>query len=272
LDWWLITERLSRFDVLLFTLGEVQVSVGTLAKFILSLILIFWVAGRVSYWLSQKLLSRLDVHAGTRAVIGSIVRYLVVILGVTLLLQNIGINLTALSVVAGALAAGIGFGLQNIVSNFISGLIIMLERPITIGDRIEIAGVEGSVSEIGARKTTVVTADNTAILIPNQRFIVDNVVNLAYRKSPIRLRIPVSVAGDTDFERLERVLVSAAREEPAVLKQPAPTILVTNVSGSALGVELGVWHDPLATSRQELSSRLKTGIRAALQANEIKSA
>src|SRR5690606_29541756 len=95
LDWWLFTERLNRFDVLLFTFGDVQVSVGTLVKLILSLILIFWVAGRVSYWLSQKLLSRLDVHAGTRAVIGSIVRYLVVILGVTLLLQNIGINLTA---------------------------------------------------------------------------------------------------------------------------------------------------------------------------------
>jgi small-conductance mechanosensitive channel len=272
LEWWLFAERVKRFDVLLFTLGDVNVTVGTLLKLILSLILLFWFAGRIRYLISQKLLSRLDLHPATREVVGSIVRYLVVILGVTLILQNAGIQLTALGVVAGALAAGVGFGLQNVVSNFISGLIIMFERPIRIGDRIEIGGVEGAVHEIGARKTTVVTADNTAILIPNQRFIVDNVVNLAYTKAAIRLRVPLSVAGETDFEGLQRILVAAASKDPDVLASPPPSTLVTNVTGAALGVELAVWHDPLGTSRQELASRLKTRIRAALQANGIKSA
>ena len=106
--------------------------------------------------------------------------YAVLVIGALLVLENAGINLTTFAVVGSALAVGVGFGLQNIISNFISGLIILLERPIEIGNRIELGGVEGIVQEIGARRTTVITPDQIAILVPNQKFITDNVTNYVY--------------------------------------------------------------------------------------------
>src|SRR5207248_4786455 len=118
----------------------------------------------------------------------------VLVAGFAMILQNAGINLGALTVVAGALGVGVGFGLQNIVSNFISGIIIMLERPIKVGDRVEMAGdIEGTVHEIGARSTLIFTQDQVAILVPNQKFITDTVVNLMHAERPIRLRVTLQV-------------------------------------------------------------------------------
>jgi len=176
-------------DIVLLRLGDGTLTLGTLVKLIILVAALFWFASALRGWLSSRVLRRLPVDEGTRIAIASMLRYLVLILGMVLILQNVGINLSALGVVAGAVGVGVGFGLQNIVSNFISGVIIMLERPIKVGDRIEVGGVEGVVREISARRTTLVTMDNVAILIPNQRFIVENVINSAYLEEPVRLSL-----------------------------------------------------------------------------------
>jgi small-conductance mechanosensitive channel len=258
-------------DRTLFRLGGAEINAGSLLKMVVFGALLWWFAGQARRWFVERDLHRLHMDVGTREAIGQMLRYLVLILGLALMLQNVGINLTALGVVAGALGVGVGFGLQNIISNFISGLIILFERPIKLGDRIEIGNLEGTVREIGARRVTIVTHDNIAILVPNQRFITENVVNLVYTQAPIRLRVPFSVA-PTDAELVTRVVLEAVKEQAQVLQSPPPALLLTSLGGNAMSFELAVWLQGIGPTRQQLGSDLNRAIGRALRANEIRNA
>ena len=268
IDFDLLTRAL---DQPLFRLGDAQLSAGSLLKLVVFAVLLYWFAGQTRRWVVRHESSRLPLDIGTREALGAVLRYLVLILGFALLLQNAGIKLTALSVVAGALGVGVGFGLQNIISNFISGLIILFERPIKTGDRIEIGGLEGTVHEIGARRVTIVTHDNIAILVPNQRFITENVVNLVYTQAPIRLRIAFSVA-PTDADKVADVVLDAVKQQPQVLQTPPPSVLLTSLGGNAMSFELAVWLQGFGPTRQQLSSDLNRAIGRALRAHEIRNA
>ena len=136
-----------------------------------------WVTHRVTRWFVDKVLARRGFDIGMREALGAIVRYGAVTLGTLVILQSAGINLTSLNVLVGAIGVGLGFGLQNIMNNFFSGLIILFERPIKIGDRIEIAGAVGEVRDIAARATTLITDDSVAIVVPNSQFISERVTN-----------------------------------------------------------------------------------------------
>lgn len=244
----------------LFRIGDTPVTVGALIQVIVSAIALVWLSSWLRRWVATRALSHFpSMDLGTREAVASVLRYLVLVLGFALILQNAGIRLTALGVVAGAIGVGVGFGLQNIISNFISGMIIMLERPIKVGDPVELAGVSGVVREIGARRTTIVTPDNVAVLVPNQRFITDNVTNLGYLGRPVRLRLPVELGSDVDLGRLRERLVAAASEHPRVLASPAPELLLTSV-GAKPTAELAVWHAAHEPSRQDLGAALNATI------------
>lgn len=257
-------------DLELLRMGDVAITVGSLLKLVLLVTALFWCAGVMRYWLVHWLLGRFDADKGTRIAIASVLRYLVLVLGMVLILQNVGINLSALGVVAGAVGVGVGFGLQNIVSNFISGLIVMLERPIKVGDRIEVGAIEGVVREISARRTTLVTADNVAVLIPNQRFILENVVNSAYLHEPVRLRVTASLVSETDTALLEGLLLQAAQDHPHVLATPSPQVLLRSLGGAARQVELAVWFWPDALPREQLTSELSIALARAFAANGVR--
>lgn len=263
---------LRSYDVQLFTLGDASITILSLTKVLLLILLLVWTSSRIGRWIVARPLARFGFDTGTREAIGSAIRYVVLIIGLTLILQNAGINLTALSVVAGAIGVGVGFGLQNIVSNFISGLIIMLERPVKVGDRVEVGTLEGTVREIRARRTTVVTNDNVAILIPNQRFITDNVVNLAYLEAPIRLRVAMGVAPGSDSALVARLLLEVAQSRDAILKEPAPQVILSNLGGAVMVFELAVWYAAQAKSRQQMASELNFAISEAFRANQIRTA
>lgn len=263
-------DTLRSYDFTLFHLGEAQITAYSLGKLLLLIVLLFWLAALVRKLTVERALSRTHLDEGTKQSFGSIVRYLVLLFGLMLILQNAGINLTTLSVVAGAVGVGVGFGLQNIVSNFVSGLIVMLERPIKIGDRVELAGgIEGTVREIGARRSTVVTHDHIAILVPNQFFILNNVTNLGYAERHIRLRVPVLVHHASDPAVVEQALLEVARAHPAVLEQPAPQVLRTTLGGGTKGFELGVWHDARGPVRQQLTTDLLRALDDRLRAAGI---
>ncbi len=136
-----------------------------------------WTTRRVTRWLVDRVLARRGFDIGMREALGTIVRYAVISLGALVILQSAGIELTSLNVLLGAVGVGLGFGLQNITSNFFSGLILLFERPIKIGDRVEIAGCVGEVREIAARATTLVTDENVAIIVPNSQFVAERVTN-----------------------------------------------------------------------------------------------
>ncbi|WP_161974689.1 mechanosensitive ion channel family protein [Piscinibacter terrae] len=272
MDWQQLLDHIERFDVHLFTLGGTEITVSSAFKLVAFTLLLVWASRRVRDWTVNRALHRTHLDLGTREAVGSIMRYAVLVVGAMLILQNAGINLSAFSVLAGAVGVGVGFGLQNIISNFVSGLIIMLERPIKIGDRVEVGGIEGVVHEIGPRRTTVVTNDRLAILVPNQRFILDNVVNQVYTEQPIRLRIAVQVASGTDTQVMHDLLVDAANSHPDVLKQPAPEALVTMLGGPATAYELAVWHEARGPRRQQLASDLSYQVAQRLKAHDIKPA
>ncbi len=185
-------------NIPIFSLGEFRLTLWTLLYLLILLVLLLYLSGRMRRWITDRLLARTSIPIGRRQAIATIVHYLVVVVGLLIILQTAGIDLTTLNVLAGAIGIGVGFGLQNIANNFISGLIILFERPIKVGDRIEVGDVEGDVTNIGARSTTVVTNDNISIIIPNAKLISENVINWSHNDNKVRFKIPVSVAYGTD--------------------------------------------------------------------------
>jgi small-conductance mechanosensitive channel len=272
MDWQELLGRIEQYDVHLFTLGGASISVSSAAKLVVLLAALLWVASWMRRWTVERALTRTHLDLGTRQAVGSLVRYAVLVIGVVLILQNAGLNLSALGVLAGAVGVGVGFGLQNVISNFVSGLIIILERPIKVGDRIEVGSVEGEVQDIGARRTTILTEDRTAVLVPNQRFILENVTNQVYEETPIRLRIAVQVQGGTDPELMRTLLCEAANEHASVLRDPAPEALITSLGGVATAYELAVWHEARGPRRKQLASDLSFLVAQRLKAHDIKGA
>jgi small-conductance mechanosensitive channel len=247
-------------EIPIFRLGDSQVTLWLVAYLLVFVVLLFWVAKRLQNLLANKLLVRTKLDAGARHAASTIARYLLLVIGFLIIIQTAGIDLTTFNVLAGALGIGAGFGLQSVVANFFAGLIIMFERPIKIGDRIEVDDVEGDVIEIGARSTVVLTNDNIAIIVPNSKFITENVVNWKYNDDTVRFRIPVSVAYGSDARKVEALLLEVARDEPEVLEQPPPVVRFIDFGDSGLHFELRAWSASLVHRKGRLLSALNFAI------------
>ena len=269
MDYTTLKHAIDAYDYKLFALGQTEITVFTLVKLGISALVLYVVAGRFSRWTLDRLLGHTRMEEGQKLAIIGLVHYSVLIVGAALILQNAGINLTAFALLGSALGVGVGFGLQNIISNFISGLIVLLERPIEIGDRIEVSGVEGVVREVGARRTTVVTPDHIAILVPNQKFITDNVTNYSYLKQSVRLRVPVAIAPGQDVRQVEAMLLAAAKQAP-VLAEPAPQVAMTAMTTTATSLELWAWYDSRTYSHAEILSKAYFAIIETLVHAQVK--
>src|SRR5437667_3002491 len=198
------------------------VTLSLLQIFLLIALLIgvFWLSSRTKRFLFNRFLSKSGIDRALQHAIAQIVGYIVLIVGIFIVLENTGIHLGALTVFAGAVGVGVGFGLQNIASNFISGLVILAERPITIGDRVEVAGIVGRVQQIRARSTVIMTSDNIAMIVPNSKFIDSPVTNWHYGDPRVRFRLPVGVAYRRHLTKVREPPTAAARDHPPT--QPAP--------------------------------------------------
>jgi len=265
----LLDQLKSYFDIPLLTLGTAQVTIKTGIYLIVLSILLFYLSAKLRKWIVEQLLSKTRMDIGARQATASIIRYFVIAIGFIIILQTAGIDLTALNVLAGAVGIGLGFGLQNIVNNFISGLIILFERPIKVGDRIVVGSVEGDVVRIGARSTEVVTNDNITIIVPNAKFITENIINWSHNDRKVRFHIPVSVAYGTDIDLVERLLLEVADSIPDVLKEPPPGIRLMEFGDSGLGFELRVWSTTLIHRKGVLISRLNIAIYKAFAEHGI---
>jgi small-conductance mechanosensitive channel len=257
----LLLERLKAiFNFPLLKLGETEITLWTVAYFLVLLLLLFYLTGKFKKLLTDRLLIRAGLDIGARQAVGSITRYVLMFIGLMVIVQAVGINLTTLNVIAGAVGIGIGFGLQNIASNFISGLIILFERPIKVGDRIVVGDVEGDVVEIGARSTTVVTNNNIAIIVPNSNFIAEPVINWKYTDAKVRFEIPVGVAYGSDVRLVEKLLLEVAQENPDVLSAPPPDVCFREFGDSSLNFILRVWNQNQVHRKLVLFSALNFAI------------
>ena len=224
----------------IFTLGEARITPLSIIYLLVLLTLLFVLSNKLRYFLVERLLGHTKLDLGARQAIGTISRYFILFIGFLIILQTVGINLTTLNVLAGAVGIGVGFGLQNIASNFISGLIILFERPVQVGDRIEIENVNGKVISIGARSTIVRTNDNITIIVPNSKFISENVVNWSF-EGKVRFRVPVGVGYNADINLAKKLLLRVAEENGDVLKEPKPSVRLIQFGESSIDLELWVW-------------------------------
>src|SRR5881397_2334630 len=204
-------------------LPAINLSLVQIFLLVALLVAVFWLSSGTKRFLFNRLLAQSGLDRALQYAIAQIIANVVLVVGVLIVLENTGIHLGALAVFAGAVGVGVGFGLQNIASNFISGLVILAERPITIGDRVEVAGITGQVQQIRARSTVILTSVNIAMIVPNSKFIDSPVRNWHYGDERVRFRLPVGVAYGSDVNKVREALIAAAREHSATLRDPEPT-------------------------------------------------
>jgi small-conductance mechanosensitive channel len=227
----------------LFRIQDTPITLTSILMFVLFLV-IFSVAGKVlSKLLFKRALQRIEMDPGIRFALMRFTNYTIVFVGVVISFQFLGIDLSGLAVIFGLLSVGIGFGLQNVTSNFISGLILLIERPIKIGDRIIVNDQEGDVIEINMRSTTIRSLDNITIIVPNADFISALVVNFSHEDPKIRVRVEVGVAYSSDLDLVLKVLKKAASDHPEILKDPEPIVVFKNFGESSWDLVVIGWID-----------------------------
>ncbi|MDD4240627.1 MAG: mechanosensitive ion channel [Smithellaceae bacterium] len=238
-DW--IRKIMDALDIPLFKMGDATFTLWMLIYLILATVVLAVAASALNKLIAYRLLAKSRLDLGVRVAVGSMVKYLLLVVGFVVILQTAGINLSSLTILLGALGVGIGFGLQNITNNFVSGLIILLERPVKVGDRIEVGDVAGDVVDISMRATTIITNDNISIIVPNSEFISGTVINWSHTDRSVRFNFPVGVAYREDPEVVRKVLLEIALNNSGVLKDPKPDVLFSEFSDSAMKFNLRVW-------------------------------
>ena len=241
-------------------LPAIKLSLLQLFLLVALLIAVFWISSRTKRFLFNRLLAQSGLDRSLQYAIAQVVSNIVLVVGIFIVLENTGIHLAALTVFAGAVGVGVGFGLQNIASNFISGLVILAERPITIGDRVEVAGIAGQVEHIRARSTVIRTNDNIAMIVPNTKFIDSPVTNWTYGDPRVRFRIPVGVAYGSDISKVGEALLTAGRENANTLKEPVPTVFLKQFGDNSIDFELVVWSSEMSARPSRYRSDLNFAI------------
>jgi small-conductance mechanosensitive channel len=222
----------------------------------------FWVSGRTQTLMRRRLFPRLRLDPGLEFSTLRFAHYAVISVGLMLGLKILSVDLTGLAVVAGILSVGVGFGLQNVASNFISGVILLIERPITVGDQVTVGDTDGEVRAINMRSTEIVTRDNITVIVPNSEFVSGRVVNWSHGDPRMRIHVAVGVSYASDVAQVTSILADVAAESRLVLKNPPPEVRFVKFGDSSLDFELIAW---IGNPQQEdgAASDLRYAIRAA---------
>jgi small-conductance mechanosensitive channel len=224
----------------LFSIGKVPVTPLFLVKCTVFLIALSVISRLFRNFLAKRVLSHTSMDRGRQYSFVRVAGYVIFLLGLVIGLDTTGLNLRSLLVVGGALSVGIGFGLQNIVANFVAGVVILWEGPIKLGDFIDVGNTHGEVIRIGARGTWVRTFDNEVIIVPNSEFINSRVANWTANDRTVRLTIPLGVSYDSDLEMVRGVLLDIAQRNEHVLRDPAPAAMVTGFGDNSININLRV--------------------------------
>jgi potassium-dependent mechanosensitive channel len=246
-----------------FALGSLSVSPGRVLAFLITVWLSFLVSKLLRFALEEDVYQHLKLARGIPYAISTLLHYLVLLLGFFLALGALGIDLTKITIVAGAFSVGVGFGLQNIFNNFVSGLILLFERPIKIGDVIEVSGTVGEVQHIGIRASVVRTSEGSEIIVPNGLLISGQVTNWTFSDRRRAVEINVSVAAGADLQRVTELLKAAAANLPGVAKEPAPQVYVVGFAAGAIAFQVRAWterYQDWGQLRSDLSMRVSEAL------------
>jgi small-conductance mechanosensitive channel len=253
----------------LFKLGETSVTPLSLIAFLVTVIVVIAI-GRFVRVLIMRGLARGGVAGeGVGYAVGRIIQYVIVVSGILLGLDNVGVSLTALAAIGAVISVGIGFGLQNITQNFVSGVILLLERPVQKGDFVQLGQTEGEVVSIEMRATRVLTRDGISVLVPNSKLISEEVYNQSAPTPLNRILIKVATAYGVDTHLVRRILLEVAEKDGRVLSEPKPGVFFRAFGESSLDFELGAWLET-PTHRPQIASDLRFAIDAAFRKHGIK--
>jgi small-conductance mechanosensitive channel len=244
--------------------GKIEISAGDVLAFILTIWVAFALSRLIRFFLEEEAFPRMRLRRGVGNAIATLLHYIVLLFGFVLALSAAGMDFTRVALFAGAFSVGIGFGLQTVVNNFVSGLILLFERPIQIGDMVEVGTLRGEVRRIGARSSTVRTFDGAEVIIPNANLINEPVVNWTLSDRRRRLDLSVGVAYGTDPEAVLKLLQGVAEENSAVLETPKAEALFLEFGDSSLNFRLRVWI-PRFEEGFTIRSQLTVAINAALR-------
>jgi potassium efflux system protein len=236
--------------------GSFSITLGGILAFVITVWASFLVSKFLRFLLEEDVYHHLHLAAGIPYAISTMLHYLILLIGFFVALGALGIDLTKVSILAGAFSVGIGFGLQNVINNFVCGLILLFERPIKVGDVIEVGGVVGEVSRIGIRASVIRAADGSEVIVPNGSLISSQVTNWTFSDRSRAVEISVNVAGGADPQRVVELFKRTAAGYPGVGKQPSPQVYVTKFSTGAVTFQLRAWtdrHEDWAQLRSDLS-------------------
>ena len=251
-----------------FRVGSTEISLAAILASVIVFILGYFAAKLFQGWLDRQVLKPAGLSGGLRDSIRTTVGYAGILAAALLALSYAGFNLSNLAIVAGAFSVGIGFGLQSVVSNFVSGLILLAERPIKIGDLVTVGGEEGHVRKISVRSTEIETFDRANVLIPNSSFITDKVKNWTLRNNTVRVTIPVVVAHGNDPRLVNTLLLKVAQDHLNVMTSPEPFVDFEDFNADSLNFKLYAYIYDLSKGTSTRTD-LRIGILEAFKANNI---
>ncbi len=237
----IISKLTESFTAQTIPLGNNSISMLDIFRLLVLVLLVTVVAQIISNTLKRRVLQETGINRGVQEAIAILLRYSLIFIGCIIVLQASGINLSSLTLLASALGVGAGLGLQNIVKDIGSGLVLVFERPVQVGEFIQVGEQTGTVERIGARSSEIRTLDQVSIIVPNSHLLENEVVNWSHRNPISRIRIPVGVAYKSHPEQVRNLLLSVGRQHPDVLVTPPPQVLFQNFGDSALQFELLVW-------------------------------
>jgi len=231
----------SIFENRLFDIGKTEITLLMLIEFVLIIIFFFLISRLIRRFLRRQVLVHLRFAENIQFIILRLTHYVTIFLGLLIALNTLGIQLTSLVVGLGVVGVGLAFGLQNIASNFISGIILLFERHVNIGDFVTVGNNMGKVKSINIRSTTIVTLDNIMLIVPNSKFIEDTITNWSVEDPKIRINISIGVAYGSDTALVTKLLLKAASDHNAVLSNPEPEVQFKEFGDSSLNFELYAW-------------------------------
>jgi potassium efflux system protein len=237
-------------------LGSFSTTPGHILAFLIAVWASFLVSRFLRFPLQEDVYHHLHLARGIPYAISTMLHYVILLVGFFIALGALGIDLTKVTLLAGAFTVGIGFGLQNVINNFVSGLILLFERPIKVGDVIEVGGNEGEVSRIGIRASVIRTTDGSEVIVPNGSLISSQVTNWTFSDRQRVVEVSVNVAGGADPQRVVELLKRTAAAHPGVAKEPLPQVYVTNFSAGACPAYVGEGRNRWAAAHVSDVARL----------------
>ncbi len=256
-------------DAIGMNVGESRLSMLTVVEGLLALAVFMWLANLVGHFVEKRLQGTSSITPSLQVLFSKVVRAGLIALAIVVALGTAGVDLTTFAIFSGALGVGLGFGLQKVVSNLISGIILLLDRSIKPGDVIAIDDTYGHINSLRARYVSVITRDSTEFLIPNEDLITQRVENWTYSSTQVRLKIPVGVSYDSDVPRAMALCVESAQAVDRVLDQPAPRCLLRGFGDSSVDLELRLWIEDPANGITNVRSDVMLEIWERFHANDI---